>query len=122
MINDNDLKKYVFYKGHTEKPELIINSSDIIIRPSRNGDCWGRDIIEGMSAGLLVIATGNEKVFLTHKHSGLLYKVWDANLIAKDLAVILKDKKLFLKYKKCLSVCKKRVFDFKTYNKNFFIF
>lgn len=99
LINDNDLKKYVFYKGHTEKPELIINSSDIIIRPSRNGDCWGRDIIEGMSAGLLVIATGNEKVFLTHKHSGLLYKVWDANLIAKDLAVILKDKKLFLKYK-----------------------
>ena len=47
-----------------------------------------------------MIATGHEKVFLTHKYSGLLYKVWDANLIAKDLAVILKDKKLFLKYKK----------------------
>ncbi len=56
-------------------------------------------LLKGCLLDFLVIATGNEKVFLTHKHSGLLYKVWDANLIAKDLAVILKDKKLFLKYK-----------------------
>ena len=42
LINDCNLKDSVFFKGHTQYPELVIASSDIIIRPSRNNDCWGR--------------------------------------------------------------------------------
>ena len=75
-----------------------------------------------MSAGLLVIATGNEKVFLNHKQNGLLYKVWDTNLIAKDLSVTLKDKKLFSKYKKNAYQFAKKEFSIPKHTKKTFLF
>ena len=75
-----------------------------------------------MSAGLLVIATGNEKVFLNHKKNGLLYKVWDVNLIAKDLAIILKNKHIFLKFRKNAFQFAKKEFSISRHAKKTFLF
>ena len=43
-----------------------------------------RDIIEGLSAGLLVIATGNNQVFIKNKINGLIFKVWNKKNISAN--------------------------------------
>ena len=71
------LEKKCFFKGFTDNPEKELVNADILIRPSRKGDCWGRDIIEAMAAGLLVVATGKKKIFIRNKFNGLMFSDWE---------------------------------------------
>ena len=88
-----NLQDSVFLMGHTENPEKILLNANILIRPSRRNDPWGRDIIEGLSAGLLVIATGNNQVFIKNKINGLIFKVWNKKNISNALQYYLSNKK-----------------------------
>ena len=61
------LEKTVKIKGQTKDPKKVLLNADILIRPSRRNDNWGRDIIEAMSTAKFIISTGNDNFFLTNK-------------------------------------------------------
>ena len=37
------------FMGHVKNPEKFIKESDILIRPTRENNPWGRDILEAMA-------------------------------------------------------------------------
>lgn len=110
-ILEHKLNDTVFLMGHTDKPEKAIMNANILIRPSRRNDPWGRDIIEGMSSGLLVIATGDNQVFIKNKINGLIFKTWDNKAISKVLKYYLNNKKELEKLKINAKEFAKREFD-----------
>ena len=75
-------KSYEFkYRGFVENPECEMRHTDFIVRPSLSNDPWGRDVIEGMSHGGVVIATGNFNGFIKSGENGFLIGDWDAETV-----------------------------------------
>lgn len=76
-------KHYHFsYQGHVSDPESEIISSDFIVRPSKENDPWGRDVIEAMSHGKVIIATGYFDGFIKNEINGYLIGEWNAENVA----------------------------------------
>ena len=75
LIKKFKLEDTVKVFPETDNPEKVLMKSDILIRPSRKNDAWGRDIIEAMSAGLFIISTGKDEIFLKNKKNGILIKI-----------------------------------------------
>ena len=63
-------------------PESRIAASDFIVRPSRDNDPWGRDVIETMSHGKVIIATGYFDGFVKNGVNGFIIGEWDVNHVA----------------------------------------
>jgi glycosyltransferase involved in cell wall biosynthesis len=70
------------YKGHTSMPEKVLSSAWLLIRPSRGNDPWGRDVIEALSFGVPVIATGSYDKFVINNFNGHLIESFDPESIA----------------------------------------
>ena len=85
------IKKYslknIIFKGYLHEPNKILNNSLLLLRPSRNNDPWGRDIIEAISCGIPVIASGETSDFIKDEFNGYLVKDFDIN---KTSEIILK--------------------------------
>ena len=77
------LEKTVKIKGQTKDPKKVLLNADILIRPSRRNDNWGRDIIEAMSTGKFIISTGNDNFFLTNKFNGIVVNNWNVTDLKK---------------------------------------
>lgn len=73
---------FVRLRGHSAVPEIEIAKSHIVVRPSRGSDPWGRDIIETMSLGRPVIATGSFDGFVSPGETGYLIEPWDSMQVA----------------------------------------
>src|SRR5690606_3206493 len=46
------------FLGHVANPEAVLVACDALIKPTRNSDPWGRDIIEALAAARPVISLG----------------------------------------------------------------
>ena len=55
-------------------PEDALEGCDVLIRLTRRGDPWGRDIIEALTMGVPVVATGTDQEFIRNGVNGFL--VW----------------------------------------------
>ena len=64
-----------------ESPESEMKLADFIVRPSCSNDPWGRDVIEGMSLGKVVIATGDFSGFIKNGENGFLIGDWDTKTV-----------------------------------------
>jgi len=80
--------------GHTNNPIEKIITALALIRPSRDNDPWGRDVIEATSLGVPVIATGKYEGVIKHGINGFLFDKFDSMKIAKQLVELLKNPKL----------------------------
>tara|TARA_Y100000588_G_scaffold386994_1_gene483769 strand:- start:289 stop:1521 length:1233 start_codon:yes stop_codon:yes gene_type:complete len=98
--NISDLREYaallgvedsIEFLGHVTHTDRVLASCDALVSPSRLSHPWGRAIIEAMSAGLPVIATGSYDRFVKHQRNGLLHPEFDANAIAQDLIELARD-------------------------------
>ncbi len=110
-IDKLSLRDTVFLKNQTMNPKQKLLNSDLLIRPSRRNDNWGRDIIEAMSTGTFIISTGKERIFLTHEINGIVTSKWDIKYLADIIS-------LYLKNKKKLYNIKKNAYNFATKNFN----
>ena len=45
----------------------------------------GRDILESLSAGLIVIASGEDEIFIKNNINGFLIKKWDERKVVQIL-------------------------------------
>lgn len=85
-IKEMGVEKIVSIKGHTADPEAEILRSHLVVRPSRGADPWGRDVIEAMSLGVPVLASGTYDRFIQTGRTGVLIEPWRTDLVADWIA------------------------------------
>ncbi len=66
----------------------------VLVRPSLNNDPWGRDIIEAMSTGRAIIATGRYVKFVRHKENGYLVSDLHPHELAKRMGMFIANERL----------------------------
>ena len=59
--------------------------SDVVLRLSRQNDPWGRDIIEAITSGKPVLATGNNSTYVQQGLHGYLFEPYDPQAIAQKI-------------------------------------
>jgi len=71
------LAPWITFHGHTPDPEDRMRDLDLIVRPSRSNDPWGRDVIEAMALGVPVLSHGTYDRFVRSGETGCLLPAWD---------------------------------------------
>jgi len=66
----------------------------IYLRADESGCPWGRDIIEAMSVGVPIVATGSNEEFIINGETGFLVPSQDPNVMAERIISLLNDTEL----------------------------
>lgn len=114
-----NLEEYLRFPGFTSTPEAEMAKADVLLRPSVQRDPWGRDVIEAMSLGVPVVATGAYSGFVVPGVTGFLIDPWDAAHCAQLLIQLSGDAE---QYRRLSSESKKRarsLFDAERYARSF---
>lgn len=70
------------FLGHVAEPEAVLAACDVLAKPTREANPWGRDILEGLAAGKPVLAVGRYDRFVETGVTGLLQSEFDAERFA----------------------------------------
>jgi glycosyltransferase involved in cell wall biosynthesis len=73
------------FLGHQKNPEEILSECNVLIRPSREYNPWGRDVIEALRMGIPIIAIGTYSKFVEDGVNGYLLPEFDAEKIAQKI-------------------------------------
>ena len=87
-MTEMGLIDYFLFLGFQEDPAPILSSSDMLIRVCRRNNPWGRDIIEALTCGKPVIATGSYDKFVKDGTNGYLFPKFDAEGIAEKICYL----------------------------------
>ncbi len=71
--------------GYASDPAPILAAATALIRPSRENDPWGRDVIEATRFGVPVLATGSFTGVVEPDVTGYLFDPFDADAVAERL-------------------------------------
>ena len=90
------LEKDVSLRGFVEDVEAALRGIDVLVHASLSPEPFGQVIVEGLAAGLLVVASagGGPSEILTHGHDGLLYEAGNDLALAEMLELISRDRTL----------------------------
>ncbi len=88
FIARNELHDVLYMEGWTNNVEDSMADMHCIIRPDETGHPWGRDIIEAMSIGRPVLATGTEDLFIHEAENGWLVPPGNAPALAKAITAL----------------------------------
>ncbi len=91
-ISRERLGDRIALRGFTVDPMSIMAGALALIRPSREDDPWGRDVIEAAAAGLPVLATGRFDGVVRNGETGFLFGIFDAGEVARRLVMLLQDR------------------------------
>lgn len=86
FLRQRGLEDVMRLEGWADNVEERMKDMHCIVRPDATGSPWGRDVIEAMSLGRPVLATGRENVFIREGHTGWLVPPGDAQTLAQALA------------------------------------
>ena len=76
------------FLGHVSNPERVLVASHVLLKPSREDNPWGRDILEALAMGLPVLACGTYERFVQPGVTGYLYphdNNFDPAAVATDI-------------------------------------
>jgi glycosyltransferase involved in cell wall biosynthesis len=79
------IEDLVVIHGWVDDVEKKMHSIGLVIRPDLSGSPWGRDIIEAMSLGKAILATGDEDVFIKNGVNGRLIPPNNKELLGKAM-------------------------------------
>lgn len=88
FIRSHELTEYIHLEGWVNNVEQNMSAMHCMVRPDRTGSPWGRDIIEAMSIGRPIIASGEEDVFVKNGRTGYLFPPRNVNILSKMLAIL----------------------------------
>lgn len=88
FVDQRGLRDVVHFHGWTEDVESAMAGCHCVVRPDATGSPWGRDVIEALSMGRPVLATGTETVFLRPGENGWLTPPEDPAAMAAILAYL----------------------------------
>lgn len=94
IIRQNDLQDLISLHGWVTDVENEMAKMHCIVRPDRTGSPWGRDIIEAMSLGRPVLASGKEEIFIRDGCTGWLCRPNDPSHLAQKLLHLCSDPKI----------------------------
>lgn len=86
------LSSYFVFLGHVPDPERVLAASDLLIKPTRDANPWGRDIIEAMAAGKPVVSLGTDTTFVETAATGILMQQFEPEAMAAALAGLADDR------------------------------
>ncbi|MBT5107698.1 MAG: glycosyltransferase family 4 protein [Rhodospirillaceae bacterium] len=81
------------FTGHVSEPERILAAVDAVIKPTREANPWGRDILEAMAAGKPVISVGRYDRFVETGATGILQPHWDVGALVDAMAQLADNEK-----------------------------
>ena len=102
------------FLGHQKNPEAVLAECDVLIRPSREYNPWGRDVIEAIAIGIPVIAVGTYNKFVEDGVNGYLFSEFDAEKIAKKISYLSEHPEAAERLKRANIEKAKRLFDGRT--------
>lgn len=82
------------FLGHVSPPEPILAASHALIKPTRESNPWGRDIIEACAAALPVLSVGTDTTFVETDKTGFLPPRFEADIFADYLIRLASDRSL----------------------------
>lgn len=85
---------YFLFLGHVSEPERVLAGCHALVKPTRESNPWGRDILEAMSYGLPVFSVGSYDTFVQTGKTGFLYSEFDPGAMARDAAALAGDREL----------------------------
>ncbi|NIZ93279.1 glycosyltransferase [Kineococcus rubinsiae] len=93
QVEDLGLTGQVELRGFSDDVEGVLAASDVLVHASTVPEPFGQVVVEGMAAGLTVLAAdaGGPAEIVTHDHDGLLYPVGDVEALARLLAAVAAD-------------------------------
>ena len=80
------------FLGHVGNPEQVLAGCDLLIKPTREANPWGRDILEGLAAGKPVLTIGTYDQFVEDGVTGLLQATFDAGSMADAIVALAGDR------------------------------
>lgn len=66
------------FLGHVDAPESVLAACDMLAKPTREGNPWGRDVLEALAAGKPVLSVGTYERFVETGVTGFLTPEFDA--------------------------------------------
>lgn len=91
-ISINNLDHYFLFLGSINFPEKLLPYIDLLIKPTRENNPWGRDILEAMAFGKPVISIGKYKKFVETDITGLLIEKYEPKIISNWIIDIINNK------------------------------
>lgn len=88
-----DVIKFCTFLGHINNPEDLYTNLNVLLKPTRDNNPWGRDILEAMMYGIPVISVGKYNKFV-NKDTGFLMKKFNSEQYAKNIFNLMTNKKL----------------------------
>ena len=89
-ITQYGIEDIVKMEGWTDNPSSYMKEMHCIVRVSIDGSPWGRDVIEAMSLGRPLLASGDVDIFVKPGVTGWLIPPNDAVALAKALEVLVR--------------------------------
>jgi glycosyltransferase involved in cell wall biosynthesis len=76
------------FLGHIKAPETVLAGADLLIKPTREYNPWGRDILEALAAQVPVISIGSYSKFVEDGVTGVLHPEFVASRIAASITAL----------------------------------
>ena len=76
------------FLGHISEPETVVLGCNTVVKPSRELNPWGRDILEGMAMGKPIIGIGSYEGFVKNNETGYLLPKYDAEGFAEKIVYL----------------------------------
>jgi glycosyltransferase involved in cell wall biosynthesis len=70
--------QFFTFLGHVDRPEAVLAGSDVLAKPTREANPWGRDILEALAAGKPVLSVGRYDRFVETGVTGVLTPEFEA--------------------------------------------
>jgi len=80
------------FLGHVSNPENLLSRADVLLKPTRENNPWGRDILEALGHGVPVASVGSYNRFVETDRTGLLQPTFDAPELATWLVALAQDR------------------------------
>lgn len=97
FIRTGNLNDVIKIEPWVNDVESAIKQACCIVRPDKSGSPWGRDIIEAMSLGRPVLATGSLDIFVRENKTGWLVPPDNPQALADKLAFLAENPELLQK-------------------------
>lgn len=88
------LDDVMMFLGHVAEPERVLAGVHALIRPSREDNPWGRDVLEALASGKPVIATGRYGRFVETGITGILLAPYSTSAAADAIIRLVDDRAL----------------------------
>tara|TARA_B100000963_G_C22489642_1_gene608647 strand:- start:206 stop:979 length:774 start_codon:yes stop_codon:yes gene_type:complete len=108
FIEDKGYKKQFSFYGQLKNPEYFLERIDLLLKPTRENNPWGRDILESLGMGKPVISIGTYNRFVVNNITGKLFREYDPFKIAEYLIYVSENKSTLIKYR---NFCRKKILD-----------